>query len=291
VLVIIGLIVGGVLVGRDLIKAAEVRAQVSQIGKFNLAANTFRGKYGYLPGDIPDPDASNFGFAKRGAFPHQGDGNGIIEGLINGADQQGGETVMFWVDLTSANGMNLNLIEGSFSRAKTSASYSSSGGSEVLKPGSPGVDDFLPKAKLGSTNYIYAWSGGLTGGDGTNYYTLSGVVYIDEGSPSANPDLTPNQAYAIDKKMDDGMPQSGTVTTMYRDVNNCGFCYAGGANGGLSDNNIGGPVTDPANASGETNSAYTCYDFPDPLHPSLPLTYSIATNGNLPNCALSFKFQ
>lgn len=33
VLVIIGLIVGGVLVGRDLIKAAEVRAQVSQIEK------------------------------------------------------------------------------------------------------------------------------------------------------------------------------------------------------------------------------------------------------------------
>ena len=45
VLVIIGLIVGGVLVGQDLIRAAYVRAQVSQIEKFNTALNTFYGKY------------------------------------------------------------------------------------------------------------------------------------------------------------------------------------------------------------------------------------------------------
>jgi prepilin-type N-terminal cleavage/methylation domain-containing protein len=35
VLVIIGLIVGGVLVGQDLVKAAGVRATISQIEKFN----------------------------------------------------------------------------------------------------------------------------------------------------------------------------------------------------------------------------------------------------------------
>ena len=78
VLVIIGLIVGGVLVGQDLIRAATVRAQISQIEKFNTAANTFFGKYGYLPGDIKDPEASNFGFAPRGPMPGEGDGNGLI---------------------------------------------------------------------------------------------------------------------------------------------------------------------------------------------------------------------
>ena len=46
VLVIIGLIIGGVLVGRDLIAAAQVRAQISQIEKYQTAVNTFRGKYG-----------------------------------------------------------------------------------------------------------------------------------------------------------------------------------------------------------------------------------------------------
>jgi prepilin-type N-terminal cleavage/methylation domain-containing protein len=54
VLVIIGLIVGGILVGRDLISAAAVRAQISQIERYHTAANTFRTKYAYLPGDIPN---------------------------------------------------------------------------------------------------------------------------------------------------------------------------------------------------------------------------------------------
>ena len=63
VLVIIGLIVGSVLVGQSLISAAGVRATIAQIEKYNTAANTFREKYGYLPGDIKDPDASSFGLA------------------------------------------------------------------------------------------------------------------------------------------------------------------------------------------------------------------------------------
>src|ERR1700735_2969244 len=85
VLVIIGLIVGGVLVGQDLIRAADVRAQISQIEKYQTAVNTFRGKYGYLPGDIKDPDASSFGFQPRGPYAGEGDGNGILEGNENNA--------------------------------------------------------------------------------------------------------------------------------------------------------------------------------------------------------------
>src|SRR5579871_3923101 len=83
VLVIIGLIVGGILTGRDLIDAAAQRAQIAQIEKYNTAVNTFRIKYGYLPGDIPDPYASNFGFQARGSVSGEGDGNGIIEGINN----------------------------------------------------------------------------------------------------------------------------------------------------------------------------------------------------------------
>ena len=58
VLVIIGLIVGGVLVGQDLIRAAYIRAQISQIEKFNTAVNTFYGKYQALPGDMNATTAS-----------------------------------------------------------------------------------------------------------------------------------------------------------------------------------------------------------------------------------------
>src|ERR1700753_1576823 len=83
VLVIIGLIVGGILVGQDLIKAAEVRAQISQIEKFNTAVNTFRGKFGALPGDLPPAVANQYGFVVGASCVGgwgQRDGNGLIDG-------------------------------------------------------------------------------------------------------------------------------------------------------------------------------------------------------------------
>jgi prepilin-type N-terminal cleavage/methylation domain-containing protein len=43
VLVVIALVVGGVLIGRDLIEAAKIRSQINQLSKFTTLANTFRG--------------------------------------------------------------------------------------------------------------------------------------------------------------------------------------------------------------------------------------------------------
>src|ERR1017187_6530961 len=83
VLVIIGLIVGAVLVGQDLIRAAEVRATISQIEKYNTAVNTFRGKFNALPGDIAASLVTQLGFTVtpvRAGTGGQGDGNGVIEG-------------------------------------------------------------------------------------------------------------------------------------------------------------------------------------------------------------------
>ena len=53
VLVIIGLIIGGVLVGKDLIANAEIRATVSVYQQLDAAVNTFKTKYNCLPGDCP----------------------------------------------------------------------------------------------------------------------------------------------------------------------------------------------------------------------------------------------
>lgn len=165
VLVIIGLIVGGVLVGRDLISAAAVRAQISQIEKYQQAVNTFRGKYGYLPGDIIATEANRFGFQPRGPYAGEGDGDGVIMGLCSpgGNNDFGeycfsaGETVMFWRDLSDSK-----LIDGTFSRA--SATVFPSGN---LLPNSTNplykISSYLPQAQIGNGNYIYVWSGGVYG--------------------------------------------------------------------------------------------------------------------------------
>ena len=77
VLVIIGLIIGGVLVGRELIAAAEIRQQIGQIEKYNTAVSTFRLKYNCLPGDCLN--AANYGFVARGPYGGEGDGAGEVD--------------------------------------------------------------------------------------------------------------------------------------------------------------------------------------------------------------------
>lgn len=61
VLVIIGLIVGGVLVGRDLINAASVRKQITQLQEYTTAAGAFKVKYNCIPGDCIN--ATSFGIS------------------------------------------------------------------------------------------------------------------------------------------------------------------------------------------------------------------------------------
>jgi prepilin-type N-terminal cleavage/methylation domain-containing protein len=81
VLVIIGLIVGGVLVGQDLIKYAQIRATITQIEKLNTAVNTFQLKYNALPGDIPNAGQLGFTAAPtREGDAGRADGNGILQG-------------------------------------------------------------------------------------------------------------------------------------------------------------------------------------------------------------------
>src|SRR5689334_22798184 len=52
VLVIIGLITGGIMAGRQMVHAAELRAITTEASKINSAIYTFREKYQALPGDM-----------------------------------------------------------------------------------------------------------------------------------------------------------------------------------------------------------------------------------------------
>jgi prepilin-type N-terminal cleavage/methylation domain-containing protein len=271
VLVIIGLLIGGVLVGASLINTAEVNAAISQINKYNTAVHTFQEKYGYLPGDIPDPDATRFGFRARGAFMGEGDGDGAIFGIWEdsstahcGICEQGGETVMFWVDLSTAK-----LINGTFNTAT---------------PDNPpfsttAIGSYLPASSLGRGNYVYAWSGGYNYGTAPNYinyYSISIVSQLgDTTAVDSVPGMTVATAYAIDTKMDDGAPQSGIVTAQYA---NNGVVWAG--SGGVAT----GPYTTATPAS-----ATSCFDNGNTANAAQH--YSAAQGTSNLNCALSFRFQ
>jgi prepilin-type N-terminal cleavage/methylation domain-containing protein len=283
VLVIIGLIIGGVLVGQDLINTAGIRAQVSQIEKYNTAVNTFRGKYGYLPGDIPDPTASQYGFAPRGTLPGQGDGNGILVNGVdiwpNGWNQGVGEVMMIWNDLTAAH-----LIEGSFTTASSTANVVNN---DVTIASTPSLYDFYPVAKIGGGNFVYVWSGGvnsdLNGSDNNNYFGLGVIAALVNGyAIQTSPSLSVLQAYKIDNKIDDGLPQSGKVMAM-------------GLAGGSGPRWLGGSTHliwswgGPAPGTATPPSSTTCYD--NANNGSAVMTYSVGqSNGTGINCGLSFRF-
>jgi prepilin-type N-terminal cleavage/methylation domain-containing protein len=170
VLVIIGLIVGGILYGVDMIKAAAVRSQVSQIEKFNTAVNTFMNKCGGLPRDISAQGASACGLQPRGQYAGEGDGNGVIEGVsggVAGANSStwecAGETAMFWVDLSTAG-----LIEGNFNTASSTIAPGTISGTTL--------NLYFPQAKVGEGNYIFVYSK-----SGTNYFELQQIGDIFEG--------------------------------------------------------------------------------------------------------------
>lgn len=91
VLVIIGLIIGGVLMGRDLIKAAEMRALSSETENYKLVINTFKLKYNALPGDFS-------GASTLWSGARNGNGNGSLDGFAV-ADS---EHTAAWHHLSSA---------------------------------------------------------------------------------------------------------------------------------------------------------------------------------------------
>lgn len=75
VLVIIGLLLGGVLGGQQLIASAKVKSQIQQIKEISAAINTYQDRYGVLPGD----DANATTNTGVGTLTN-GNGNGRFSG-------------------------------------------------------------------------------------------------------------------------------------------------------------------------------------------------------------------
>lgn len=197
VLVIIGLLVGGVLVGRDLIKASEVHAQISNLSEYTSAVNVFRMRYGYLPGDIPKSACEAAGIPNWGndcADPATtpGVGNGIINGDNDATlpvSRLWIEPTLFFIELT-----DVGLLKG----------YAYNPGSYTIGAGGifPAlVTNSAAGLTVASLNdHLWYFLGISTPGSDPRVSQLSqrGV-------------LSPAYSYALDQKMDDGLPGKGTV--------------------------------------------------------------------------------
>jgi len=213
VLVIIGLLTGGILVGRDLIEGAEIRKTISQIDKFETAANSFKLKYDCLPGDCANAVALGLGTA--GGMGDNGNGNGTIDYSI----YYGSEQTNFWYHLQQAN-LVTDVVQLN--------DFPCGGGGNASNPAIVPTGGYclygnIPNGGKVAVSSYASYGPPIT--HGPNWFFIGNIaswmqtldcqgnVNGDLDPANAGPCawLSPYEAYAIDSKIDDGLPFTGKV--------------------------------------------------------------------------------
>ena len=102
VLVIIGLLLGGVLKGQELINSAKVKNIANDFRNVPLYIYGYQDKYKALPGDDANVVAHLGASATPATLPASSLGNGVIDGGYN-ATAAGTESFLFWQHVRLAN--------------------------------------------------------------------------------------------------------------------------------------------------------------------------------------------
>jgi prepilin-type N-terminal cleavage/methylation domain-containing protein len=218
VLAIIGILVGGIMVGTSLLRQSEMQALISDFGKYTKAVENFRQQYGNLPGDILDgtnywgDDAAVCADAAvTNGSPGTCNGNSdgdlstvavVAAGICKLSDATTNapceEPYRAWQHLVLAN-----MISGNFTGV-------ASGGGAV-----PGTN--VPKARLTNTGWSFMNNTAVI--NNVNWYNndLSNLLAL--GAPIAagatqGAALTAQEAVALDRKLDDGLPATGRVVAL-----------------------------------------------------------------------------
>ncbi len=217
VMVVIGLLIGGILKGSELITTAKVNRTIKDLKGYESALVLFRDKYNGLPGDlmyatarIPDCNTQN--------HCTNGDGNGII-------------AASDWVDSDLTTwGTRLATLPGPIPREATqlwkhlSLGNIISGVDPSANPGTPEWGRSHPSSPFGGGYEMY-FDGWTTIGGNQNIIRLSRVGIFT--GPWQNL-LSPSITAMIDRKIDDGNPNTGYVVVNYGiDIDTC-RAYSGG---------------------------------------------------------------
>lgn len=209
VLVILGLLTGGILAGRSVIRAAELRSVITEYRRYETAVPAFRDQYAALAGDMNNATQYwNRQVNQAWCLPTSGasvtapgtcNGNGDNTLTQGAAANQSGELFQFWRQLALAG-----LIEGTYSGI--------AGGNSAA---SVVIGENAPISRFGenivwSTRYV-AGGGGLLFAN----WTTSNVFLIG-GAPAVNDDgdhvaFSAREMWNLDSKLDDGLPAYGIM--------------------------------------------------------------------------------
>jgi len=209
VLTIIGLIIGGIMTGRDMIRNSQLQAVTGEVSRYTQAFHNFHDKYLALPGDFAGATAL-WGTASGGC-PNglgtgtqtcDGNGNGLIFDDWNVNPYSGNyayESFRAWQHLANAG-----MIDGNYTGVASSGAHSG-------YSFTPGTN--VPASSIPGGGYYIAYEGiGIPDMYGGNYGHILWLSGIDswDGSPL----LTGAEAQALDAKADDGLPGTGNIKSM-----------------------------------------------------------------------------
>lgn len=193
VMIIIGLLIGGVLKGQELINNAQVTSTVAQLKGIEAATSTFRDTYSGLPGDILTPGTRLPNCTATGGCSSPGNGNGRLETTPAAAPT--GEAARYFVHLNAADLLtgivpSTDVPGGNFPAGKISNS--------VIQVGYAGAAADL----AGAISTVGASAG--------HYLVITQPAGATVGAAAAA-GLRPSEALRIDSKLDDGIPTTGSV--------------------------------------------------------------------------------
>lgn len=219
VMTIIGLLIGGILKGQELMENARVTSTVAQVRGYEGAVTTFRDTFSSLPGDMLAANTRLQNCA-AGCVPTGATLGDQIIGVSTGieAAQAGAtdEPVQFWLHLAKAN-----MISGITDTAQTPGTYAAAWGES--HPSASIGGGFHAKYGDGAANGIWA-SGNRPIG---NAFVLQQQANGGLTNTAGIQVLSPLRAAQIDRKMDDGLSQSGAIQA----YGVAASCAAGGPNG------------------------------------------------------------
>jgi prepilin-type N-terminal cleavage/methylation domain-containing protein len=206
VITIIGLLIGGILKGQEMIQNARVTATIAQVQGYQAALETFQDRYDQLPGDMPVATARLPGCTAAN-FCMNGNGNSRIGAYAGPAapksnvmDSQAGtatmpdaETTMFWKHLALADlisGVNPAADPAAPAWGRTHPSSVFAGGFHAAH-GQTNTGTGSPITGLGGNGLIVVLRNSQAGLGHNELSTLTAPV-------------APIYGQQIDKKMDDG---------------------------------------------------------------------------------------
>ncbi len=203
VLMIIGLLIGGILKGQELIQNARITQFARQVKSYEAAILTFKDSYGQYPGDITSP-STRIPNCTTGRCTTGGDGNGMIGPNYSPPGQiefLSDEQNAFWLHLAAANmisgiDMNSTWTTGNYLTAR------------------------IPKTPITSNFYLIHYNVGTTSMFPNGLHGYNWNVWAISPTGAISYSIPMHIIARIDRKIDDGKPWTGD---MVLDSTSCGI--------------------------------------------------------------------